>query len=149
MYRTPLLALSLLLPVLVLSSCSTNLKKVDDKDSSYIMALRSEYFASNPDGQYNEYIKNSEVVKGMDFLEVLSSWGHPSSRLRKSETTELWTYREMEEVNQDWIEYTFTFRSSILGDWTIARHTSQGAVDFPQSHETAIRKEYTSGKRVP
>ncbi len=148
MYRTPLpiLLLPLLLPLL--GSCTSNLQKVD-KNSSYLLALRAEYFASNPDGEFNDYIERGEIVKGMDFLEVLASWGHPAARSKRSDTTELWTYREINQGTKDWIEYTFTFRSNVLGDWKITRHYGEGALDFPQTDEVLIRGEYTGGKHVP
>lgn len=148
MYRTLPVTLFLLLSLAMTLSCSTNLQRVDDRESSYILALRAEYFASNPDGKFNEYIERGEIVKGMDMLEVLASWGYPAAR-KRSETTELWTYREVNEDSKDWIEFTFTFRSSVLGDWEVARHYGGGSLDFPETRDVLLRGEYSSGKRVP
>ncbi len=148
MYRTLPVTLFLLLSLAMTLSCSTNLQRVDDRESSYILALRAEYFASNPDGESNEYIERGEIVKGMDMLEVLASWGYPAAR-KRSDTTELWTYREVDEDSKDWIEFTFTFRSSVLGDWEVARHYGSGSLDFPETHDVLLRGEYSSGKRVP
>ncbi|MCH7550026.1 MAG: hypothetical protein IH969_10930 [Candidatus Krumholzibacteriota bacterium] len=149
MYRTPLLVLLLLLVLPLLGSCTSNLQKIDQGDSSYLMALRAEYFASNPDGEFNEYIERGEIVQGMDFLEVLASWGHPAARTKRADTTELWKYREVDENTKDWIEYTFIFRDNVLGDWKVARHYGEGALDIPQTNDVLIRGEYTPGKRVP
>lgn len=149
MIRTPHLVFLLLLAVILAGSCSSNLQKVDDKNSSYLLALRAEYLASNPDGEFNEYIERGEVVKGMDFLEVLASWGHPAARSKRADATEVWTYREVDQNNKDWIEFTFEFRGSILGDWKIARHYGAGSLDMPPRGEVLIRGEYSGGKRVP
>jgi hypothetical protein len=149
MYRRASLVLPLLM--LILPSCSTQLHTSKEVPSSYVLALREEYFASNPDGQYNENIRNGEVVRGMDFLEVLASWGHPAERKKDSQTMEEWTYREIDEVSKDWVEYTFMFRQSILEDWSIARHVAKGGalMAIPKQGETLIRGQYTTGKRVP
>lgn len=149
MYRTPLLVLLILLVLPLLGSCTSNLQKVDDKDSSYLLALRAEYFASNPDGEFNENIERGEIVRGMDFLEVLASWGHPAARSKPADTSEEWTYREVDENTKDWIEYTFMFQNTVLGEWKVARHYGEGALDFPQTNDVLIRGEYTAGKRVP
>ena len=148
MYRTPPAILFLLLSLPMTLSCSSHLQRVDEPESSYILALRAEYFASNPDGEFNEYIERGEIVKGMDVLEVLASWGYPAAR-KRTETTEVWTFREVDLDSKNWIEFIFTFRSNILGDWEVARHYGSGALDFPQTRDVLQRGEYTSGKRVP
>lgn len=112
---------------LLVTGCSSNLKRVGPPESDYLIALRAEYFATNPDGPHNEYIERGEVVKGMDFLEVLASWGHPKRRMKTPDTTtERWVYREEDEDSKDWIEYTFTFRGNVLDDWQLERHFAAG-----------------------
>jgi hypothetical protein len=137
--------------LILLSACSTQLRKSSDTETGYLLALRAEYLATNPDGEYNEYIKRGEVTPGMDFLEVLAAWGHPSMRSKRTYITELWTYRDIDEDSKDWIEYTFTFRRNVLRDWAIARHVAAGGILPPEgiTTDTFNKGTLTRGKQVP
>jgi hypothetical protein len=90
--------------------------------------LRSEYFKTNPNGVYNEYIERGEVVRGMDFLEVLASWGNPIKREKPSPSIEFWVYLEEDEESKDWVQYKFVFNKSVLDDWEISRQGAQGSL---------------------
>ena len=59
-----------------------------DQETEYIRMLRQEFFKTHPDGKYNEHIKKGEVVRGMDFLEVLASWGNPDAREKPTQNLE-------------------------------------------------------------
>jgi hypothetical protein len=128
-------------------SCSHNPRKISGTESDYLLQLRQEYLAANPDGAYNEYIKRGEVVKGMDLLEVLAAWGHPERRTKESSLTEHWIYREVDEDSKDWVLYTFTFRRNVLAEWDLMRHfAAGGTIDVPEGRDSATltRGEYTS-----
>jgi hypothetical protein len=129
MLTTPriLRALPLLLPVIFVA-CSQTARMSEDRETEYIRMLREEFFKTHPNGQYNEYIARGEVVKGMDFLEVLSSWGNPSKREKPSENVEYWIYTEEDEDSKDWFEYKFVFRKSILEEWELNRHIAAGGL---------------------
>jgi hypothetical protein len=99
--------------------------------------LREEFFKTHPDGVHNEYIANGEVVRGMDYLEVLASWGNPIKREKPSPSVEYWLYLEEDEDSKDWVQYKLVFRRSVLDDWELARHTSQGAVGDSQSGQSS------------
>jgi hypothetical protein len=111
---------------------------VSGAESDYLLELRAEYLAANPDGEFNEHVKRAEVVKGMDILAVLASWGHPDVRQKESPLTEHWVYRDVDEQTKDWLEYTLTFRRSVLTEWDLARHFAAGGrVDVPETGDSA------------
>jgi hypothetical protein len=144
------LALATIAP---LTSCSPNPRIISGTESDYLLQLRAEYLAANPDGAYNEYIKRGEVVKGMDILEVLASWGHPEVRKKENALTEHWIYREVDEDSKDWVLFTFTFRRTVLAEWDLMRHFAAGGrVDVPEGRDrtSLTRGEYTtSGSGAP
>jgi len=155
MFSTPRgfsLTISLLVVLTLLPACSSQLKMINDTESSYLLELRAEYLEAHPDGEYNEHVRRGEVVKGMDFLAVLASWGHPEKRAKRTDYSETWVYREEDELSKDWIEYSFRFNRSVLAEWEINRHNSQGGI-LPEGQsepDDALKKgQYTSGKRVP
>lgn len=97
------------------------------EESNAVLSIRSDYIRTHPDGPYNAYIQRGEVVKGMQYLEVLASWGHPRSRLRvPSRRLEYWRYLTHDDVSGDWMQYTFVFENDVLLEWQMARHTSLG-----------------------
>lgn len=149
MMRTPLYALpALVLLSILFIGCSSQLPSMDTSPE-YILQLRAEYLAAHPDGEFNEYVENGEVVKGMDYLAVLASWGHPSRRARLSNVSEDWIYREVDEDTDAWMEYKFTFHNSILEDWEIARFNG-GSRDLAPSWKGVLtRSAPPGGKRVP
>lgn len=132
MFRTPSVALWLPALFLVFCSCTHNPRMVSGTENDYLLRLRAEYFASNPDGVYNDFIRRGEVVKGMDLLEVLAAWGHPKTREKRSPSTEQWFYLSVDEQSKDWFEYTFIFRDGILSDWELTRNLAAGGrVELP------------------
>lgn len=152
MRRTPHTLLWLPVLILAVSSCSYTPRKISGTESSYLLQLRQEYLAANPDGEYNAYVAKGEVVKGMDLIAVLASWGHPSIRKKDAPLTERWVYREVDDVSKDWVEYTFTFQSSVLTEWDLVRHFAAGGrVDVPEGRErSALAKgEYTVNNTTP
>jgi hypothetical protein len=119
------------LPFLVVAltlACSQNPRRGDSGESDYIQMLRSEYFKTNPNGVYNEYIERGEVVRGMDFLEVLASWGNPIKREKPSPNVEFWVYLEEDEGSKDWVQYKFVFNKSLLDDWEMTRQGAHGSL---------------------
>jgi len=130
-------------------ACSHNPRRGDSGESEYIQMLRSEFFKTNPNGVYNEYIERGEVVRGMDFLEVLASWGNPIKREKPSPNVEYWVYLEEDEDSKDWIEYKFVFKKSLLDDWELFRQGAQGRVgdadDQASSASTLTKGAGTSG----
>ena len=150
MYRTPpfVLPVAVLLPLLLIG-CSSPLPRVETSPS-YLLELRAEYLAMNPDGEFNVHVEQGEVVKGMDYLAVLASWGYPTRRERRGETREDWVYREVDETTQAWIEYTFIFRHNVLGGWDIARNSAGGrGLETERRDDVLTRDASTGGKQVP
>lgn len=112
-----------------LSSC-TYTPRVPE-ESTAVLTLRSDYLHNHPTGQYNEHIVKGEVVKGMNPVEVLASWGAPDSRLRiPAKNVEYWRYVAQDDLSNDWVLYTFTFEKRHLVTWEMSRHVSKlGAME--------------------
>lgn len=128
------------LPFLLIAfvfACSQNPRKSQDGETEYIRMLRDEFFKTHPNGVYNEYIARGEVVRGMDFLEVLASWGNPIKREKPTPNVEYWLYLEEDADSKDWVQYKFVFKKSVLDDWEVARHGSEGAVTTTQGQSTS------------
>jgi hypothetical protein len=100
----------------------------EENETDYIRMLREEFFKTHPDGMYNEHIARGEVVIGMDYLEVLASWGNPGSREKPTDNVEYWTYLDEDEDSKDWIRYKFIFRKNRLEDWELTRHVAAGGI---------------------
>lgn len=129
MCRTPPILRTLpLLTFAVIIACSQTPRMSEDNETEYVRMLREEFFKTHPDGPYNEYIARGEVVRGMDFLEVLASWGNPTKREKTTENVEYWMYTDMDEDSGDWVEYKFVFRKNVLDDWELSRHIAEGQV---------------------
>ena len=109
----------------ILSSCAYSPRAIDENDA--VLSIRGDYLRSNPTGTYNDFIRRGEVVKGMNYVEVLAAWGFPESRLRVPErSAEYWRYVSRDEVSRDWIQYTFIFEDNALAEWEMMRQASKG-----------------------
>jgi hypothetical protein len=130
-------------------ACSQNPRRSETDESDYIRMLRDEFFKTNPNGVYNEYIARGEVVRGMDFLEVLASWGNPTKREKPSPNMEYWVYLDEDEDSKDWVQYTFLFKKSVLEDWQLDRQGPQGILgetdSSPSSTSVLSKGSGTSG----
>jgi len=108
----------------------------EDNETEYVLMLREEFFKTHPDGVYNEHISRGEVVKGMDFLEVLASWGNPGRREKPTPNVEYWMYKEVDEDSKDWVEYKLVFRKNVLEDWELTREMA-GAGEMTTQGESS------------
>jgi len=97
-------------------------------ETESVLTIREDYLRAYPDGAYNEYIRRGEVTKGMNFIEVLASWGVPDRRLHSEEKNipvEYWSYLSMDEASLDWVRYTFAFEKKHLVEWDLTRHNNK------------------------
>jgi hypothetical protein len=127
-----------LMAVALVFSCSQNPRMDQSSETEYIRMLREEFFKTHPNGVHNEYISRGEVVRGMDFLEGLASWGNPIKREKPTPNVEYWLYLEEDEDSKDWTQYKFIFRQSVLDDWEMVRHRSEGGLEQRQSQPTDV-----------
>ena len=153
MCRTPqfLRVLPLILVVAILA-CSQTPRMSQENETDYIRMLREEFFKTHPDGPYNEHIAKGEVVVGMDFLEVLASWGNPGSREKPAENVEFWMYLDEDEDSKDWVRYKFIFRKNRLDDWELTRHVAAGGIldtEQKQPQNVLTRSAPQSTKSTP
>jgi hypothetical protein len=116
--------LMLLLLGMVLSSCANTPRSLDESDA--VLKLRKDYLRSNPAGKFNGRIEKGEIVRGMNFMEVLASWGVPQCRRSLPEKEiESWIYIGKDEESKDWQQYTLMFEKRVLVQWDVMRHNSK------------------------
>jgi hypothetical protein len=120
MYGTRLLLTSVL-GILALTACAHTPEALHTDDS--LIMMREDYVNSHPDGKYNSFIDQGQVVKGMNFIEVSASWGIPETRSRSNDAKlEYWTFFGKDEFSGDWTRYTMIFEQGILTGWDLNRH---------------------------
>jgi hypothetical protein len=108
----------------VLASCAYSPRVIEENDA--VLSIRTDYLRSNPTGKFNDFIKRGEVVKGMNYVEVLASWGFPEARLRVADRgLEYWRYVTRDDASRDWVQYTFVFEGNALAEWEMMRHNSK------------------------
>ena len=113
---------SWLLPVLVATvavSCSQ--LPPSDKSPEEMASIRAEYLENNPNGKYTGYIMEGRVVKGMNTLEVLASWGLPNVRRNWTpDNAEYWTYYAQDEHTRKVVSYDLVFEDKVLSRWIVS-----------------------------
>lgn len=111
------------IPLLVLVSvisvsCSRLPQSV--RSNEELASIRAEYLQNHPDGKYNDHILEGRVVKGMNSLEVLASWGVPNVRRGwEHDKTEYWTYYAKDEHTEQLLSYELIFDDKVLSRWVI------------------------------
>ena len=92
-----------------------------------LSGIRAQYLHDNPGGSYNDYIIKGEIVQGMNFDEVLASWGVPTHREGETESSgESWTYLIKDPDSPDYLLYDLAFENRVMSRWTLDRHVSRG-----------------------
>lgn len=108
-----------------LTGCSYTPRTLNETAS--VIEIRNDFLVANPDGVYNDFIRRGEVTRGMNYSEVLASWGAPDARVRTNDNKgelEAWSYTAVDDINGDWIQFTFRFEEKLLADWDIQRHVT-------------------------
>jgi hypothetical protein len=111
--------------IAVTAGCSYTPRTLNE--SASVLEIRNDFLTSNPDGEFNEFIRKGEVTRGMNYSEVLASWGAPDARIRTNDNKgeiEAWSYTALDDINGDWIQFTFQFEAKMLADWDIQRHVT-------------------------
>lgn len=112
-----------LFATLMLASCASG-PPVRDVDDS-VLARRADYLRANPQGRFNEEILRSEVATGMDFDDMLASWGIPDTRIRAGGSdSERWVYVLADPYSHDWTRYDFVFVKRHLAQWEVMRNVA-------------------------
>lgn len=105
----------------MLVSCSHSPKTL--RDSEAIRQIRLDYIRNNPDSPYKDYILKGEVVKGMNFMSVLASWGLPNvRRISEGLVYEHWIYYTQDKAAGVWNIYELIFRDQTLVGWKIDKN---------------------------
>ena len=109
----------LLVFVVTVTGCCSRLPQ-SIRSNDEMASIRAEYLQNNPDGEYNGHITEGRVVKGMNTLEVLASWGVPNVRRGwEHDKTEYWTYYAKDEHTQQLVSYVLVFDDRVLRRWVI------------------------------
>jgi len=118
------------------SSCALNHPK-SLKETQKMKDVRMEYIESNPKGQYNDHIQRGELAKGMSVIEVLASWGLPSSRQHwRSTDKESWTYYSFDPHTKDATIYELMFEARTLTKWVMHKQVA-AAGGVPEEQQPA------------
>lgn len=113
----------------VATSCSHTPRSTRDPES--LASIRAQYLQDNPDGQFNDSILRGELIKGMNVIEVLASWGLPELRSFDSKT-ESWTYYLRDDLSPESRVYELTFTDRVLTGWSVDRTSAAvGGVTAP------------------
>jgi hypothetical protein len=135
--------------VFLLAGCSSTLRLSNENRPAYLAELRAQYLASNPAAPYRTHVSRGEVVKGMDTIGVLASWGHPERRVREGMDAEHWLYIDEDKDSGDRISYALVFHRGILDEWSMSRENSgmRAVQTSPAAKTTPAEKP--KGKPVP
>jgi hypothetical protein len=110
----------LLVAAIILIQLGCTGRSTVEKEYFISPEARQFYIAEHPDGTFNEYIKNGEIIRGMDFNEVIASWGLPNVYLHSTKAPrEYWFYYVEDPSSNTVLIYTLSFEQDILGDWDI------------------------------
>jgi hypothetical protein len=109
------------------------------QDSKVLQEERLAYVQSHPDGQYNSYIMNGEIAKGMNEGAVTASWGSPEIRrdVEKSQY-EQWIYTSKDEVSGRWTIFSLAFQENVLVHWVITEDVITGQGVRPELEKTPV-----------
>lgn len=103
---------------LILLACAHVPRTYDETDA--VKRLRLQYVRTHPNGRFNAHILKGEVTKGMDFLDVLASWGLPNLRRGSRESVyENWVYYARDEETGRFTVYELVFKDQHLVDWKV------------------------------
>lgn len=133
-------AVSLVVAIGIAASC-THVPR--SPNGSYTIAsVRKQYLDDHPDGKFNEQIIRGELVKGMNVIEVLASWGLPERRQWAGNSSEeSWVYTARDEHSQDVITYELVFKARVLSRWIVGRGTAASGGVFSTGSSTYSRGE--------
>jgi hypothetical protein len=121
MLGTKFLVVTVLTAVALAAACAHAPNALNTDDT--VSMMREDYVSTHPEGRYNDYIRQGQVTRGMNFLEVSASWGIPETRSRSRDRRfEYWTFFGKDELSGDWTRYTMVFENGILADWELNRH---------------------------
>ena len=128
--------LLVLFAVCLVTSCS-QVARIDADPE--VETIRAQYLSENPHGQYNDHIARGEIVRGMNFVEVLASWGVPTRRERQKDgVTEAWTYRVHDRDPSDIATYELQFADRMLTGWRYSA-ASAGLSTLSSSSSSSAR----------
>jgi hypothetical protein len=109
--------------VALLAGCASSLQLHQGTRPADLSELRAEYRSGNPKSPYLANVHRGEVVKGMDRLGVLASWGYPERRVRDGDG-ERWVYVEEDDASGDRVTYELAFLKGVLQNWDMGRLTT-------------------------
>ena len=134
-------------------SCTHYPRSIQSTDET--TNLRARYLQDNPEGEFNKRIARGEVTRGMNGIEVLSSWGVPDIREATLENNgEMWTYYHLNEPTRDYVMYDLYFEDRLLTRWDMTRVTAAMGVvtyrEFQRAREASLREptDYTSREYI-
>ena len=110
--------------IAVFGSCTHAPRSTHQTDAT--VSIRTEYLQGHPRGKFNDRVRKGELVKGMNVMEVLASWGIPNQRQSTDHDSETWTYASRDDFSKDFVSYALVFRDQVLRSWLVERTTAAG-----------------------
>jgi hypothetical protein len=110
---------------------------------------REHFIAMNPNSLFCEYIRNGEIVRGMNIYEVIASWGLPNVYLvSRRDPSENWIYYVEDPDSRSILIYTLTFREDLLDTWDIdmERFVDQRIVYDPDMPTRLVPSDWSARK---
>jgi len=107
-----------LIVLLLLTGCTP--VSLVEKANLTDKVTRENFIENHPDCPFKDYIREGEIVRGMDIYEVIASWGLPNVYVTSKETDyEYWVYYVACENSNSILIYTLKFNGDMLEDWDI------------------------------
>ncbi len=107
-----------LLVVSIMLGCS-GVSTVEQADLTRLES-REHFIELNPNSLFCEYVRNGEIIRGMNIYEVIASWGLPNVYLvSRQDHSENWVYYVEDRDSRSILIYTLTFREEMLETWEI------------------------------
>ena len=107
-----------LLVVAVMLGCS-GVSTVERADLTRLES-REHFIELNPNSLFCEYVRNGEIIRGMNIYEVIASWGLPNVYLvSRKDHSENWIYYVEDRDSRSILIYTLIFRENMLEAWEI------------------------------
>ena len=91
------------------------------RHSDHVLVFRTQYLQHYSGAPFEKEIRNGEIHKSMNFMQVLAAWGLPNVRSQPSpDGNETWTYFSVDEHTSELRSYALVFTKNCLTRWVVS-----------------------------